>query len=125
MDKESKSLVESFGIVAMFVCILVLFIVIPAFCKAWVFTKIWAWYLVPHFGVSNISILAALGIVILVGLSTGRIGQTKNALKKTETNGWENYKFLFVEGYVRPALVVSIAGLIHLIAKNWDWVNAI
>lgn len=59
------------GILAAPVVALFYLVMLPlVLLEGWVLTKLWAWFVVPVFGLPSLGILAAAGIALVAGLLT-------------------------------------------------------
>lgn len=83
--------------------------------KAFVLTKIWAWFIVPTFGLPMLTIPVAIGISCIFSL----LVVVRNTNKDNEKDDWN--KFLggmgdvLLYGLVQPAIVLLIAWIAHLL----------
>lgn len=62
--------------------ILLIWIVPAVLLRAWVLTALWAWYVVPGFGVSPLRMSIAFGLSVLIALAIPR------SAAKDEKSGW-------------------------------------
>lgn len=48
--------------------LVLLYVILAAAANGYVFATLWRWYLVPAFGVQEISVVTSIGIALLVGM---------------------------------------------------------
>lgn len=83
-------------------------LVIAPILNGWALTKLWAWFIVPTFGVPQLHLAAAIGLAMTVAYLTHQ--NIKGAQRTKEENYW-----LIASVVTRPLLVVLFA----LIVKQW------
>jgi len=91
--------------------LLVLLIVTPlvAILQGWVLTVLWSWFIVPTFGLPELSIAVAIGLSLIVSMFRGYNNTTKNEnLEKSEQVG-KVIVLLF-----GPLFVLFLGWIVHL-----------
>ena len=77
--------------------------------NGWAMTKLWAWFLVPAFGLPAISIPVAIGITVIV----------KNFQSLGETKKDEKWNEVLAKGFAIATLKPLLALGIGAIVKTW------
>lgn len=81
-------------------------IVVPSILlEAWVATKLWAWFVVPTFGLAPLRLVVAVGLLYLISLVTNQYIATKD-------KGSTGQLFFYLFG--RPFVVLVIGYVAHL-----------
>lgn len=87
------------------------FIIYFSWAHAFVITKLWAWFIVPIFGVEPIKLLPAMGLTILIGLFTQ--GHTILNIKSEENEDNRGLKvFLLI---VCPWVSLLFGYIVHIL----------
>ncbi|MBH2008236.1 MAG: hypothetical protein I8H71_00915 [Xanthomonadaceae bacterium] len=89
---------------------IVLLIVWGGFWAGLAVSVMWAWFIVPVFGLPALSIAQAYGIVLLVGLMTAK--------EKTEKDSG-SFAAVLGKGFLRTSLVPALVLLVGYIVKAW------
>ena len=81
--------------------------------RAWVLTVMWAWFLVP-FGVFELTIPAAMGISLIVGMFTSHLTHDLSIKVKTEgkTDVSTALGKLVGHGIINPLIVLSMGWVV-------------
>lgn len=90
------------------ILVLILFPV-SAFIRAWAIATLWAWFIVPAFGVQELSYKTALGLGLVAAIIHPMESPTSNE-EKTTTQRWGE---AFGRGIVVP-LILVLLGRIYL-----------
>ena len=78
--------------------LVLLYVVLAAAANGYVFATLWRWYLVPAFGVTEISVITSIGIALLVGML--------QPVDKKEEEGPSWGRVL--RPFLRPAVVLAV-----------------
>lgn len=104
--KGSYIMIEFFSILSICIVLLVLGVI----WRAFVFTKVWAWFIVPQFGVDQISLVPAMGVCLVIGFCTYHY--------RREPKDDRTQKEIIAQAcglmFLHPALVLLIGWIINL-----------
>lgn len=89
-------------------------IILTPISAAWngfVFTKLWAWFVVPQFGVQPITLLMAIGLGLTFNLLAGHTDTPKR--ESTDSEKFYILLTTVITALLRPALGLLIGYIVH------------
>ena len=106
-DELSELLLKLFGGVAVFCIGLPLLFVYVVWAHAYVVVHLWAWFIVPTFGLPQITMPVAWGMALLMGLCAHDYNPCKS---KDERSTAERLATVFVV-FIRPWMILGCGAL--------------
>lgn len=102
---------EKENLLACSLVLLVLLIVTPlmAILQGWVLTVLWSWFVVPTFGLPELSIAVAIGLSLIVGMFKGY--STTRKSEDLETSEKVGQVIVMIFG---PFFVLFLGWIVHL-----------
>jgi len=100
------SLIAIFGIALSVICITTLLIVI----QGWVISTLWGWFIVPTFGLPELTIPIAMGIAMILSITNPRSAKIIKSIKEKKEKA-EMIEEITVP-LIRPFLVVFVGYII-------------
>jgi hypothetical protein len=93
---------------AIFVCIAFVLLMVGmvlglALIRAWALTKLWAWFVVPFFGVKPLTVAMAYGLMLIVTLFMQGIATQKADEKDGKTGAWS----ILIVSWLGPVITVG------------------
>ncbi len=85
-----------------------IFIVPAAAWRGYVLSYLWAWFVVPAFGLPAISVLQALGLALLVGMTTHEIPNEKENNDNIESS----WGYVLAAAFLNPALALAMGWVV-------------
>lgn len=83
--------------------------------NGWMLTKLWAWFIIPHYEISQLSFGLAMMIAVVVKYLTKT--DTSDLVKKEDTKTiWERLGVLFLEATLQPLVILAVAKMILWLA---------
>ena len=92
-----------FGIVA---------VLLTSIYGGFVFSKLWLWIIVEHFGLIHLSVYQSVGVVFFIGAFVRTTEKQKE--DKSET-AWERFILLVIESIVLYSMYLGIGYIYYLI----------
>jgi len=83
------------------------YVVIQPILSGWALTHLWRWFIVPQFGVSELSIAEAIGISLVVSYLTYHPVETKD-----DRSDNEKYSAMIVY-LLRPLITLAVGWVVH------------
>jgi hypothetical protein len=105
----SKEQISGFEALAALFIVFVILLPLGIFMNAWMLTKLWAWFIVPQFGLAPLSYLGAAGLSIIVSRLTK---QDLSSLVKKEEKLWGKIFSGAATIILEPLLTLGIAKII-------------
>lgn len=90
----------AFGVLAL--------IAMSAVWRGYVLAVLWGWFVVPVFGLPTLSIVAAIGVSLVVGYLTHQISN-----RKSEQEGWSGFVESACQAALYPLLALAIGWAVH------------
>jgi hypothetical protein len=94
---------ETFGKVA----VGALLIVASSVFRGWILTLLWAWFVVPQFHLSQLTIPIAIGLALILGYLT----QPNIGTKEPEKTSWAA---TFLASFIGPIITLGVGWIVHL-----------
>lgn len=88
--------------------VMVVMIVPMALWRGYVLSILWGWFIVPTFGAPALSLVAAIGLSLVVGMFTAHLSSKK---KDEDDNALTNY---LVNGFVWPGIALLFGYIVTL-----------
>lgn len=98
--------------IIIFVPVFLITIVPAILWRSFVITKLWAWFVIPTFGLPELSILVATGLVTLVTSLPKETNQ--NTQKNTNEDGSNFVVEYITASFITPALALGVGYIITL-----------
>lgn len=83
---------------------------VAAALEAWVFLKLWVWYVTPAFSINAPSMLHAVGIILLVQLVTHQ-----KVSQEEYDDPAKNFAYIIGSIFMRPLFTLTFGALAKLI----------
>lgn len=88
-------------------------LVFSSIYEGYVLSMLWRWFVVPTFGVSQLPIVPAIGIVLMMGYLTHQIYDFKKEEKEEENLTVQTVKRITVT-ILKPTLALVFGWIVHL-----------
>lgn len=98
-------------ITAIFVVVMMGIVLVPmAMWRGFVLSKLWLWFIVPTFNAPALSLTAAIGLSILVGMFTYGIASQYSDKDKTSGDEWKGIG----NGFLYPLISLGFGYVVTL-----------
>lgn len=87
-------------------------IAVATILKGWVLTYLWSWFIVPNFGLPELSIVSAIGICMVAGFLTSKY--TGDIKREKEDDPAKLFGTLFSYMIRMPLVMLGIGWIVHL-----------
>lgn len=101
-----SALLISFIAILAAISLAALIIAASSILNGWVLTKLWAWFVVPVFGLPALGVATAVGLGLIVHHLTH---QHINAAKDPDAKWWVT----LLEVLLRPLIVLGLGAVVH------------
>ena len=78
--------------------------------RGWVLTKLWAWFVVPVFGLPALGIATAIGLSVVVGYLVYHMDDSV----KVEREKWAAFGYPVSVMFLHPAIALGIGWMVTL-----------
>lgn len=114
MGKIFGGIISAVGIIGGIFAVVIGIMILRTLLYGWVLTKLWAWFMVPIFGIRPLSIPEGLGIALVVGMLTvqhipTKFKDEKNGIK-LESSSTNTFGGIFIN----PLVTLLVGYIIHI-----------